>query len=69
MVAEAIGDVGADEGLVAAEAERRSDLLEVVDDVIGQAERDQGHGLVGLHVALDAFTHLHSVSFRCFVFR
>ena len=37
-------------------------IFEVVDDVVGQAEGDQGHGLVPLHVALDAFSHFHTVS-------
>ena len=35
MLAESIRDVGTDEGLVATEAERRGDLLEILDDVIG----------------------------------
>lgn len=63
VLAQTVRDVGADERLVAAEAEGRSDLFEIVDDVIGQPEGDEGHGFVGLHIALDAVSHFHSVSF------
>jgi len=42
VLAESIGDVGPDKRLVASEAERGSDLLEILDDVIGQTEGDQG---------------------------
>ena len=35
MLAESIRDVGTNEGLVATEAGRRGDLLEILDDVIG----------------------------------
>jgi hypothetical protein len=38
--AQAIGDVGTDKGLVAAETKCLGRLLEVVNDVIGQAEGD-----------------------------
>jgi hypothetical protein len=38
-----------------------ADLLEIVADVIGQTERDQLHGFVVLHVALDAIRRFQSV--------
>jgi hypothetical protein len=63
VLAQTVRDVGADERLVAAKAEGRRDLFEIVDDVIGQAEGDEGHGFVGLHLALDTVSHFHSVSF------
>ena len=44
VLAEAIRDVGPNECLVATKAERRGDLFEILDDVIGEAEGDQGHG-------------------------
>jgi hypothetical protein len=42
VLAESIRDVGPDKRLVASEAERGGDLLEIFDDVIGQTEVDQG---------------------------
>ena len=46
VLAEPVRDVGPDECLVAAESKRGGDLLEILDDVIGQPEGDQGHGFV-----------------------
>lgn len=63
MLAKTVGDVGANEGLVASKAQRWRDLFEIFDDVLREPEGDQGHLLFGLHIALDAFTHLHSVFF------
>ena len=39
--------IGLDEGLLATQAEGRGDLVEIVNDVIGQTKRDQGHEFAG----------------------
>ena len=63
VLAEPVRNVDPDKRWYPPKSERGSYLLEIFDDVIGQPEGDQGHGFVWLHVALDAISHFHSVSF------
>ena len=62
VLAAAIRIVGIDGCLVAADTEWRGDLVEILDDVIGQTKRDQGHRCVSLHALLVAFTLFDSVT-------
>src|ERR1035437_3774650 len=61
IFAKALTDVGADERLIAGEAERRRDLFQIFDYVFGNANADSRHLSIFLQALLDSFTRrLHT---------